>query len=219
MRHRDEELVQELRFGDREKAANEIAADYYDTLVRRAAKHIGDSKIADPTEVVADVFITILQRDWRNTKIDNLPAYLGMMVQNAVMALFRKKKKIIQIPIPFDVEAPVNVEREVLNKLIFEDVNAIFNFLVKEEVINELEAFTFWLRWRDEHSYKKLGELLNCSPGDIAVTLSHAKKKIRQYCETHPSPFEQLRAVITMNLLYRWKVDEIISKHKKAGSP
>jgi RNA polymerase sigma-70 factor (ECF subfamily) len=154
-------------------------------LVFRAAYRV-TGNADDAEDVLQTVFLRLMKRDTAAEPIGNMASFLHRAAVNAALDLMRNRQNIRNIPL--DELEPVLAEPAHRSPDRIQTAGEIREWLRGAlSRLNPRIAEMFMLRFFDGKDNPEIAQLLNTTPGTVAVTLSRTRdrleKEFRAYME------------------------------------
>ena len=147
-------------------------------LVFRAAYRI-TGNAGDAEDVLQTVFLRMVKRDAEADQIGNMASFLHRAAVNAALDLVRSRQHIRNIPL--DELEPVLAEPAHRNPERLRNSGEIREWLRGALArLNPRIAEMFMLRFFDGKDNPEIAELLNTTPGTVAVTISRTRDRLEK---------------------------------------
>jgi len=147
-------------------------------LVFRAAYRI-TGNAGDAEDVLQTVFLRMLKRDPGADPVTNMTSFLHRAAVNAALDLARSRQNIKNIPM--DEMEPVLAEPASRNPERLHNSTEIRDWL--RDALGRLNpriAEMFSLRFFEGRDNPEIAQLLNTTPGTVAVTLSRTRDRLEK---------------------------------------
>ncbi len=171
----DIELFNRIKRNDR-LALNTLFAQYYQKLCSFAYSYLRHHEEVE--EVVSDVFFNLWQKRHQLKIETNLKAYLYVCVKHGAFAVIKLRQPHV-----------VNIDDVLLDER-FTERNTPEQYLAFKELEGHFEwaiqklppgcKQVFLLKWREELSYRDIGEILGISEKTVENQLVRAMCKIKE---------------------------------------
>jgi RNA polymerase sigma-70 factor (ECF subfamily) len=147
-------------------------------MVFRAAYRI-TGNAGDAEDVLQTVFLRLVRRDPDAEPIGNMPSFLHRSAVNAALDLMRQRQNIRNIPL--DELEPVLAEPAHRGPERIHTSGEIREWLRGAMArLNPRIAQMFTLRFFEGKENPEIAELLNTTPGTVAVTLSRTRDRLEK---------------------------------------
>jgi len=147
-------------------------------LVFRAAYRI-TGNAGDAEDVLQTVFLRMLKRDSGADPVTNMTSFLHRAAVNAALDLVRSRQNIKNIPM--DEMEPVLAEPAFRNPERLHNSTEIRDWLRSAlGRLNPRIAEMFSLRFFEGKDNPEIAQLLNTTPGTVAVTLSRTRDRLEK---------------------------------------
>ncbi len=162
----------------------QIFKDHHGLVFRAAYRITGNAD--DAEDVLQSVFLRMMKRDAGAEPVGNMASFLHRAAVNAALDLVRSRQNIRSIPLD-DLE-PVLAEPAHRSPERLQNSGEIREWLRGALArLNPRIAEMFMLRFFDGKDNPEIAQLLNTTPGTVAVTLSRTRdrleKEFRAYME------------------------------------
>jgi RNA polymerase sigma-70 factor (ECF subfamily) len=147
-------------------------------LVFRAAYRITGSA-DDAEDVLQTVFLRMLKRDPGAQPVGNIASFLHRAAVNASLDLVRARQHVRNVPL--DTMEPVLAEPAHRGPDRLQDSSEIRQWLRGALArLNPRIAEMFMLRFFDGKENPEIAELMNTTPGTVAVTISRTRDRLEK---------------------------------------
>lgn len=147
-------------------------------LVFRAAYRI-TGNAGDAEDVLQTVFLRMLKRDPEAEPVTNMTSFLHRAAVNAALDLVRSRQNIKSIPM--DELEPVLAEPAFRNPERLRNSSEIRDWLRGALArLNPRIAEMFTLRFFEGKDNPEIAQLMNTTPGTVAVTLSRTRDRLEK---------------------------------------
>lgn len=147
-------------------------------MVYRAAYRV-TGNTTDAEDVVQTVFLRLMKRDPGSQPVGNMASFLHRAAVNAALDLVRARHNIRNIPLD-DLE-PVLAESSHRSPERVQTSSEIREWLRGALArLNPRIAEMFMLRFFDGKDNPEIAEILNTTPGTVAVTLSRTRARLEE---------------------------------------
>ena len=155
----------------------QIFREHHALVFRAAYRITGNAN--DAEDVLQTVFLRMLKRDKDAEPVSSLPSFLHRAAVNAAVDLMRSRRNIKNIPL--DEMEPMLAESPHRNPERAHTAVEIREWL-REAVarLNPRIAEMFTLRFFEGKENPEIAEILNTTPGTVAVTLSRTRDKLEK---------------------------------------
>lgn len=168
----DADLLKQLNAGDR-NAFNELYNKYWRQVYNHAYKRIGSVSTAQ--DITQDVFVQ-LWSSGANASIQNLPAYLYVMVRNEVFRYLEKQKRYdLLSDVALDIE---HLHQRADGNVLFAEFLKSFNSLV--DGLPSQQRIIFKMRFEDGLSTDKIASELDLSVKTVRNHLGRALSSLKE---------------------------------------
>jgi len=175
-------LVERLRRGDRE-AFHRVFESYFLLLAGHARGIIGERQGAE--DVVADVFVSLLQHPERFTPTQSVRAYLLWRVRRRALDVIRGERRmaarhesLARRGDPAVVPTEGKLPDELLDAAESGDVRARRVAIALTKLSDTARTIVL-LRLRDDLAYDEIAHVVGISPSAVKMQLSRALKNLR----------------------------------------
>jgi RNA polymerase sigma-70 factor (family 1) len=142
-------------------------------LLRFASCFLKDEEEA--RDVVQDVFLKLWQKRHSLGEIKNIEAFAMRMTRNRCLDVIRAKRVV---PIHEEVERQMEEQTtDVHSQVELSESATIIQHLISK--LPDLQRTVMHLRDIEQHTYEEIAEITNQEINAIRVTLSRARKKVR----------------------------------------
>jgi RNA polymerase sigma-70 factor (ECF subfamily) len=147
-------------------------------MVFRAAYHI-TGNASDAEDVLQTVFLRMLKRDSGAQPVDNMGSFLHRAAVNAALDLVRARQNIRNVPL--DELEPVLAESSHRGPERLRNSSEIREWLRGALArLNPRIAQMFVLRFFEGKENPEIAQLLETTPGTVAVTLSRTRVRLEK---------------------------------------
>jgi len=162
----------------------QIFKDHHGLVFRAAYRITGNAD--DAEDILQTVFLRMMKRDTAAEPVGNMASFLHRSAVNAALDLIRSRQNIRNIPL--DELEPVLAEPAHRNPDRLQNSREIRDWLRGALArLNPRIAEMFMLRFFDGKDNPEIAQLLNTTPGTVAVTISRTRdrleKEFRAYME------------------------------------
>ena len=148
------------------------------TLVFRAAYRI-TGNANDAEDVLQTVFLRLMKRDPAAEPVGNMASFLHRSAVNAALDLMRARQNIRNIPL--DELEPVLAEPSYRSPDRIQTSGEIREWLRGALArLNPRIAEMFMLRFFDGKENPEIAQLMNTTPGTVAVTISRTRDRLEK---------------------------------------
>ena len=203
----DKELIQgiNLMYKGKEEGFNILYSTTYDYVYRRA-KYIMQNE-EDTLDLVQETYIQAYRGISTLSNANNIYAWLGAIVYNCGMKLFRKKKEIL---VDEDAETIfTDIVSEDLSAQPEESAETKATSKVVMDIIDELpelQRAAVLAFYYDNMKIDEIAKIFECSPNTIKSRLNYAKQFIKEKVQAHEKKYQyKLCSVTPVLLLYALK--------------
>ena len=154
-----------------------VFREHHATVFRAAYRVTGNA--SDAEDVLQTVFMRLLRRQPDAVAVGNMEGYLRRAAVNAALDLIRSRQAAQQVPL--DDVAPLLSENTSLAPDRLHRSTEIRHWL--REAVSRLSpraAEMFALRFFEGKENPEIAELLNTTPGTVAVTLSRTRDRLEK---------------------------------------
>jgi RNA polymerase sigma-70 factor (ECF subfamily) len=161
-----------------------IFKEHHSLVFRAAYRVTGNAN--DAEDVLQTVFLRLMKRDATAEPVGNMASFLHRAAVNAALDLMRTRQNVRNIPL--DELEPVLAEPSHRNPDRIQSSGEIREWLRGAlSRLNPRIAEMFMLRFFDGKDNPEIAQLLNTTPGTVAVTISRTRdrleKEFRAYME------------------------------------
>src|SRR5579872_6225740 len=161
-----------------------IFKEHHGLVFRAAYRITGNAN--DAEDVLQTVFLRLMKRDGAAEPVGNMASFLHRAAVNAALDLMRARQNIRNIPL--DELEPVLAEPSHRSPDRIQNSGEIREWLRGALArLNPRIAEMFMLRFFDGKDNPEIAQLMNTTPGTVAVTLSRTRdrleKEFRAYME------------------------------------
>lgn len=170
----DRELIEACQRGEREAFASLFAANR-DRVYSIALRYTGDGSAA--MDIAQDVFLKLLTRIGQFRSSACFETWLYRMVVNSCLDYQRRRRKLIPL-----LDTVFNAVRTASNKVL-QDIMQEQQEEMVQRVIAALppeQRIVVVLRYTEDLSYERIGDIVGCSPGTVASRLNRAHKVLER---------------------------------------
>ena len=153
-----------------------LYSQYHEGVFRAAYRVTGNA--GDAEDVLQTIFMRLLKREEIPDLQDRMGAYLRRAAVNAALDVLRSRKVSRSLPLgdaEFQLEDPRDLpdERHRASRLRERLRDAL-------AALNPRAAEMFVLRYIEGYSNREIAQLLETSPGTVAVTLHRSRSRLKQ---------------------------------------
>lgn len=180
MEHKDEDLIQQYLQGD-QKAFEMIFQRHKLKIFNYAFRLL--SNRADAEDVTADVFMSIVRRQYAYQPEVKFTTWLYTVVRNACLDRIRRRRKTISLWFKKSDSAEyeqLEVEDEAANPsdhLSQKDYALRVQAAIDKLPLEQKEAII--LREYQELSYLEIGRILDCSVSNVKILIFRARERLK----------------------------------------
>jgi RNA polymerase sigma-70 factor (ECF subfamily) len=154
-----------------------IFRDHHALVFRAAYRVTGNA--GDAEDVLQTVFLRLVKRDPEAEPVGNLPSFLHRAAVNAALDLVRSRQNIRNIPL--DELEPVLAESSHRGPDRLQGSGEIREWLrLALGRLNPRIAEMFTLRFFEGKDNPEIAQLMNTTPGTVAVTLSRTRDRLQK---------------------------------------
>ncbi|MDD5172852.1 MAG: RNA polymerase sigma factor [Patescibacteria group bacterium] len=168
---REKILFHQIKNGD-EQAFTVFYNTYKDRIYRFIYFKVSDrEKVYD---LVSEVFIKIYDYIKEGNDIDNFQAFLYKIARNLVIDFYRTKKEEISLTDAPETVSPINLEKEVGDKVAVENVKRYLN-KIKPEYREAVHLHFF-----ENFSFSEIADIINQSEGNVRIRVYRGIKQLKE---------------------------------------